>query len=161
MAYKVLYQDDRIEVRKYPPVNRTLLVGKSGYFVPFPYQVYIAALSKEGGLKRYLYTSFAKADDEFMYPTPFHPINTPVCMDMDWHYHIPNNVDMSEGIRRYWSTYFYSHSGYLRHIFKVRTLDEWSRLTRRQVICRLKHGKRHLNKFINGFQPPYYPFKAK
>jgi len=129
VKYKTLYQDDDVEVRKYPPVNRTLLSRNHskliGHFVPFPYQVYTAVRSKISG-GRLLYTAFAKADDKFLYATPFRSVDVPVCIDMRWHVVMPDDVDMGEAVGRYLSTYFPPYIGSrLRHLLQVESYQEY------------------------------------
>ena len=160
MAYKLLYQDDRIEVRKYPPCCRTLLVQEnySGkvqhYFVPLPYQVYSAVKHDNCngyGPGRYFFTAFAKKDDRFVYCNPFRGTRLPICIDNRWHYRIPNAVDMSEAIARYWSTYFW-HTDLIGSVFQVETHADWSKLNKRQVIRRLKYSRLDLEDLINTFK---------
>ena len=88
-----------------------------------------------------------------MYPTPFSSVKNPVCVDQRWHLAIPDVGKMAEGIRRYWSTYFY-HPPYrsLKNILQVKGMEEWAQLTRRQVIRRLKFGKHNLDDMINEYE---------
>jgi hypothetical protein len=109
MSYKLLYKDDTLEVRKYPPHKRTVSFQNgsqyNSLFLPMPYMVYVGVTSSDGRYKG-ICIAFAKRSNKFVYSTPFNPHGF-VCVDASYHYAVPAYRDMGDLIKRYWNTSFY------------------------------------------------------
>ncbi len=168
MSYKLLYKDKNIEIRKYPPCHRTLAVINTNgisiihhhYFVPLPYQVYVDILLPPGsrisyGGVRLFCLSFAKEDDNFVYPTPFYGASQYVCIDQHWHFGVPKNAKLEEAIRRFWSTNFWEPGSRLREVLGVDTLKEWSKLTTEDVLKRLRYSRHSIEEMVNTIKKTY------
>lgn len=160
--FKTLYKGGGIEIRKYPPCSRTLFYltfcklrsrwREEAIFVALPFQVYATVKNyccNGFGPGKFFFAMFAKGDDEFIYPTPFGPACSPICVDSRWHYGVPENEDMSEAIKRYWATYFNIYGAKLPlNVLKVENFEDWAQLTIDQVLDRLDYAKRPIAEVI-------------
>jgi len=148
MAYKLLYQDNDIEIRKYPSCRRTIMVRDTvtkHYFIPLPYQIYAGVRNRYN--QRLFLTAFANKEDDFIYSTPFNKMEQPICIDVDWHYVIPDRADIGEAIAKYWSTYFY-RTKLIERMLKIKDYEQWSKRKRIYV----KYGKRSLQTLIERYK---------
>ena len=162
-TYKTIYQDEFIEIRKYPPCRRTIAVnrgygGIDFYHLPLPYQIYIGVtssrlLSAYGG-KRVFSCAFAKKSDKLVYMMPFYGPTQPICVDGHWHYTIPLNADLGEAASRFWSTAFHKTTK-IKDVFGVDTFEEWSKLSIDDVLERLHYAQHSLVDLIDKITKMY------
>ena len=161
---KLLYKDDNIQVIKTPPCRRTITFGDTRWsvepnksaFVPIPYQIYTLVDSKQfrhlrpnkQKTIRLFFTAFAKESDDYIYTMPFYRPTEIVCLDMQWHYTIPNNATFNEIISRFWSSFFDETEERIYKTFKVRNIKKWSELSIDEAIERLQSGQKPFNDFI-------------
>jgi hypothetical protein len=149
--YKLLFKNDILEVRKYPPCRRTIFRedgdGITPFFIPLPYQVYFVRETIYG---RELYLGFAKEDDKLIYPDPWNSTLIPVCIDTNHHVYLPETMSFEEIVGKFWATTFFE-AGYefsLMQRLQVRDFADWATKSPQEIVNNLRYAERKVSQII-------------
>ena len=162
-SYKLLYQDDRIEIRKYPPCRRVVSIWRDNLWgvreqiaLPMPYQVYVGVSYRSLPNVRHFSFAFGSRSNKCVYASPFGAVGQAICLDMEWHGSVPASADLAEAAARFWSTDFYIPQDYrLKQMIGVSNYQEWSKLTTDEVLKQLHYGRHSVEDLVKQLRAMY------
>ena len=155
MPYRILLQNETLEVRKYFPQKRVIVAAGREYYIQFPYLIFAGRFHESGS---YLYVGFGKKDDETVY-FPSLPNMCPqtygICLGRSGgHFQQDKKKDLDNLIELFWITEFDAWSlGWtiahraLQQNFQGR-LNDWKKLNLQEVLDHVTYMPRSFDFFI-------------
>ena len=158
-----LVNSEGMEVVKYPPQKRTVIVAGKYYFLQFPYTVF--AKVDRGNDKCTLHFAFARESDDFVYFPPFAHVEGSmwsVCMGAYYQFLLPYGAKRQDGLRAgsfvigrnlplkdlvegFWATSLnppsdnYFVTAYNALVMNYGRYHDWARLTLPQVLNKTQY----------------------